>query len=55
MNKNGGPGKVMYMGGIGKDAIGNLMREKVKAAGVEGNFAESEDTATGCCACVVVG
>ena len=55
MNKNGGPGKVMYMGGIGKDNIGTLMKEKVKAAGVDGNFAESDDTPTGCCACVVVG
>lgn len=39
--KNGGLGKVMYMGGIGNDTIGNLMKEKVKAAGVDGNFAES--------------
>ena len=31
------------------------MKEKVKAAGVDGKFAESDDTPTGCCACVVVG
>ena len=45
----------MYIGGIGNDNIGNLMKEKTKAAGVEGNFFESDDTQTGCCACVVVG
>ena len=54
-SKNGGAGKVMYIGGIGNDNIGNLMKEKTKAAGVEGNFFESTDTQTGCCACVVVG
>lgn len=45
----------MYIGGIGKDTIGTTMKEKTKAAGVEGNFYEDTETQTGCCACVVAG
>ena len=45
----------MYIGGIGKDTIGATMKEKTKAAGVEGNFYEDTETQTGCCACVVAG
>ena len=52
---NGGAGKVMYIGGIGKDEIGATMKEKTKAAGVDGNFYECEGAQTGCCACVVTG
>ena len=45
----------MYMGGIGKDEIGTTMKQKTEAAGVVGNFYESEGAQTGCCACVVAG
>ena len=45
----------MYIGGVGKDDIGNYMKEEAAKAGVDGNWAESEDTGTGACACVIVG
>lgn len=42
--KSGTPGKVVYFGGLGKDAIGTKMKELVSEAGVTGNWFESDDT-----------
>merc|ERR1712151_1134368 len=53
--KNGINGKVVYLGGLGKDDIGTKMKELVSEAGVTGQFWESEDIQTGVCACVITG